>query len=476
MPIPKRNPGESHDDFMERCMSDETMKNEYPDADQRTAVCSRQSEKRASYSAPSTSMLYAMYEPAMESFYEASAEVRATARDMSSDEMRAAVDDLYAAADINYAPEDAEDFESLYTVKDGVASIPVRGMLVNTVNPCAAFFGESATEYGFIQAAIERANSDPMVREIALDIDSPGGEVTGVDQTAGMVAQSEKRIVALVGGMAASAAYWIASQADQVIAMEKTSLVGSIGVAAEIRDYSERDKKNGIKRHVLTSTGAPNKRPDINTEEGRAQVVDRLDDTHAVFVERVAAGRGVPTDYVSERFGKGGVLIAEKALAAGMIDDIAMAAKYDKNKKKDNASLAQDEPNTQEAEMADEKQTGQNAGEQNATQTDKPEAKAEAASVDAVARERQRVSALLKLGAKPEDIEAGISVEQFAVAELTQQRAKREEAPKKDFGTFNPEPATPKDTAPQAQTESDKKFKAIDDLVDQFPIVKKEDK
>ena len=99
-------------------------------------------QKRASYSTPSTSTLYAMYEPAIESFYEASAEVRSAARDMSADEMRAAVDDLYAAADINYTPTEAEDFENLYTIKNGVATIPVKGMLVNTINPCAAFFGE----------------------------------------------------------------------------------------------------------------------------------------------------------------------------------------------------------------------------------------------------------------------------------------------------------------------------------------------
>lgn len=45
MPIPKRNPNESEDNFISRCMSNPTMKKEYPDSKQRVAICINQLKK-----------------------------------------------------------------------------------------------------------------------------------------------------------------------------------------------------------------------------------------------------------------------------------------------------------------------------------------------------------------------------------------------------------------------------------------------
>jgi hypothetical protein len=42
MPMPSPNDGESHDEFIDRCMGDETMNDEYEDGDQRLAVCQTQ--------------------------------------------------------------------------------------------------------------------------------------------------------------------------------------------------------------------------------------------------------------------------------------------------------------------------------------------------------------------------------------------------------------------------------------------------
>jgi len=44
MPIPKPRAGESEDDFIGRCMADETMQTEYPEEDQRAAICYGQFE------------------------------------------------------------------------------------------------------------------------------------------------------------------------------------------------------------------------------------------------------------------------------------------------------------------------------------------------------------------------------------------------------------------------------------------------
>ncbi len=82
-----------------------------------------------------------------------------------------------------------------------------------------------------------------------------------------------------------------------------------------------------MKRYTLTSTDAPDKRPDIATEKGRDKYVEQLDALHAVFVRRVAEGRGLPEEKISSDFGKGGMLIAEEAMRVGMIDSVCNQAR-----------------------------------------------------------------------------------------------------------------------------------------------------
>jgi hypothetical protein len=75
-------------------------------------------------------------------------------------------------------------------------------------------------------------------------------------------------------------------------------------------------------RRTFTSTDAPDKRVDASTEEGQAKIVAHLDDLHALFVRRVARGRGVSAETVTADFGRGGIVIAEKAMKVGMIDRV----------------------------------------------------------------------------------------------------------------------------------------------------------
>ncbi len=208
------------------------------------------------------------------------------------------------------------------SVIDGVAHIPIVGQLTPSADPCGAFSMQAETEYGFISAALTEAAARPDVTGIALDIDSPGGYVAGVDAVAQAIAESPKPVNAYVGDMATSAAYWLASQADTITAMSPVSRIGSIGVAVEEYDYDGAYEREGIAHRVYTSTDAPDKRPDTKTPEGRAKVVSDLDSIHAVFVRRVAEGRGVSTAKVSKDFGRGGVMTAEAAMAAGMIDAV----------------------------------------------------------------------------------------------------------------------------------------------------------
>jgi len=239
-------------------------------------------------------------------------------------EMREARADLIASAHVLLAPKPGET-KALYAVDaDGVAHIPIVGELTPSAqtDACGAYTAEALTEYGYISAASLAADADPKVSAIAYDVNSPGGYVDGVDAVAQIIAAVSKPTIAYVDGMAASAAYWLASQADRIVALSPASTVGSIGVAAEEYDDSAALESEGIAHRVYTSTDAPDKRPNTATPEGRAKIIAHLDDVHSVFVRRVSDGRNVSAKKVNEDFGRGGVVIAEKALAAGMIDEV----------------------------------------------------------------------------------------------------------------------------------------------------------
>mgnify|MGYP001809985657 CR=1 FL=1 len=238
----------------------------------------------------------------------------------SADELRESRDDLMRTVEIYRKPEPGTQVQ--YAVVDGVARIPVVGQLTPSADPCGAWTGLAETEYGYIQAALIAAEDDPSVREIALDVDSPGGYISGLDETAQLLGAVSKPTTAYVGGMAASAAYWLASQADRIVAMSPASEIGSIGVALEEYDDDQALADQGIAHRVYTSTDAPNKRHDTKTEEGRNKVIAELDELHSIFVRRVSEGRGVPQANVDAEFGQGGILIAEKAMAVGMIDEV----------------------------------------------------------------------------------------------------------------------------------------------------------
>ena len=245
----------------------------------------------------------------------------------SAEDRQKARDELMASAQSNVTPKPGETVR-LAIDEDGTAHIPIVGGLTPAVSPCGALAGEAETEYGFIQSAISAAESDPRVVRVVFDIDSPGGDINGLDQTAQAMSAMTKPTEASVGGMAASAAYFLASQTDRIVAASPMSQIGSIGIVSRMAD----DKGDGVKVWRFVSSGAPNKRPDLATDEGRAVVQARIDAMHDVFVRRVAEGRGVSEDTVREYFGQGGMFLAEKAREVDMIDAVEGSHFTRKNK------------------------------------------------------------------------------------------------------------------------------------------------
>ena len=266
-------------------------------------------------------LFHAMEEKTLARFLETKQELMAVAQTMTAEARQAARAEIMEAAVVYDVSDDCNP-RDLYTVNaEGTAVIPVSGKLTAEVDICDGFFSD-VTTYGFITAAALAADSDPYVKKIVFRMASGGGTVTGVDNCARVLAALKKPTEGHIVGMCASACYWLASQLDRIVCTSPTDFVGSIGVACELVDFSKQDEARGVKRYVLTSTDAPDKRPDIGTKAGRDKYVEELDALHDVFVRRVAAGRGVTADVVNADFGRGGVLIASRAMAAGMIDAV----------------------------------------------------------------------------------------------------------------------------------------------------------
>ena len=168
--------------------------------------------------------------------------------------------------------------------------------------------------------------NDPEIGTILLDIDSPGGQVTGTQEAADAVynARKKKKVCALVNPLAASAAYWIASQAEEICAVPSGD-IGSIGVFMAHTDCSAFNEQRGIK--VTYVHAGPHKvegNPDEPlAEEAREYFQSEVDGIYRSFLGAVARGRGVDVSVVEGKFGGGRTLMAPAAKRAGMIDHIA---------------------------------------------------------------------------------------------------------------------------------------------------------
>ena len=204
---------------------------------------------------------------------------------------------------------------------DGVAILPIVGPLFRRANLFTEISGATSVEH--LATDLQIALDTRAVERIVLEVDSPGGQAAGINELAKAIAAAGeiKPVVAYVGSIAASGGYWLAAAASQIIIDESAEL-GSIGVVMGIVDSRARDAARGIRTIEIVSSGAPNKRPSIDTEDGLAEILRRVDALEDVFVGAVAAFRGTTPEAVRENFGAGGVLMGADAIAAGMADGL----------------------------------------------------------------------------------------------------------------------------------------------------------
>ncbi len=220
--------------------------------------------------------------------------------------------------------EQEDDDAQPYSIdENGTMTIQITGTLMASVPLIFQLFGINATGYDEIRAAVAVARTDPKVKAVTLMIDSPGGSTSGIHAVADDLSDlnDEKPVTARVSGMAASAAYWIASQASKIYA-ERGSMIGSIGTYAVVRDSSVAAANAGIKVNVISSAdlkgagvpGAP------VTDAQLADVRRMITAITENFVADVAIGRGKSTaDILPSATGQ--LWMAPQAIARGLIDE-----------------------------------------------------------------------------------------------------------------------------------------------------------
>jgi len=200
-------------------------------------------------------------------------------------------------------------------LRDGVAIVNVEGPLFRYANLFTMLSG--ASSYAVIAQDFNAALENPAVKAIVLNINSPGGQTDGANELSSMIYQGRKRrkkkVTAYVSHLGASAAYLIASAADEIV-LDAMASVGSIGTVARVYTGKEKDTME------IVSSQSPKKRPDVTTDQGRAQIQDHLDALAEVFINAVATYRGVSAETVLKDYGQGGVLVGERAVRVGMAD------------------------------------------------------------------------------------------------------------------------------------------------------------
>jgi signal peptide peptidase SppA len=210
-----------------------------------------------------------------------------------------------------------------YKVSNGVGIITITGSLVKRGAWVGAYSG--LTSYEGIEHQLKSALADPAVKSILLDLHTPGGEAVGAFETAALVRQAatQKRTVAVVNGMAASAGYAIASGANDIIATE-TGVAGSIGVVMLHADFSRQLDREGI-TPTLIHAGAH--KVDGNPfeplgDDVRADLQAEVNAFYDAFLATVAKGRGTRMTAAAARKTEARTFIGKAAVAAGLADRV----------------------------------------------------------------------------------------------------------------------------------------------------------
>lgn len=210
-----------------------------------------------------------------------------------------------------------------------VAVVPLKGVITPQMSLMSLLMGGGDGLNAFM-SRMQQAMADPDVKAVVMNVDSPGGLVDGVPEAAAQLRsmRAQKPLVAVANTQAASAAYWLASQAHEVI-VTPSGEVGSVGVYSLHEDVSAALEQAGIKPTLVSAgkfkvEGNPYEPLGQEAFDAAKQAVD---DFYALFTADVAGGRGQELDpqQVTDgtAFSGGRMLTANRAVKAGIADRVA---------------------------------------------------------------------------------------------------------------------------------------------------------
>lgn len=209
---------------------------------------------------------------------------------------------------------------SVFQKESSIAIIPIYGPIISDPANINLLNAQSASPEK-IKLLINNAKSNPTIRAVIFDINSPGGAVVPSQEIASLVKQLNKTKYAVISDVGASGAYWIASGCDKIIA-NPLSITGSIGVTSSYFDFADLFEKYGINYNTLIAgnlkeIGSPYK--NLTTAE-RNIIQNKLNIIHAVFASDVAINRNMTFEQI-KLIATGEFYLGLEAKELGLIDD-----------------------------------------------------------------------------------------------------------------------------------------------------------
>lgn len=221
------------------------------------------------------------------------------------------------------AAENGDRDHSRLEVAGGIGVLPIYGPIFPKANLLTRLSG--ATSLDQVSADLNTLLNDDKVKSIVLDIDSPGGTSGMVMETGQAIraAREVKPVYAVANTIAASAAYWLLSQATEAFSTP-SGKVGSIGVYTVHEDISRQDENRGRKITIVSAgkfkvAGNPHEPLSSEAKEHMQEVTNEI---YEDFIAEVAEGRKTTVEDVRENFGQGKMLTAKSAAAAGMVNGV----------------------------------------------------------------------------------------------------------------------------------------------------------
>lgn len=224
------------------------------------------------------------------------------------------------------APQGHSIGDGGYALSNGVARINIHGTIIPRANLMSAYSGGTSMEK--TRALLQHARTNPEVKSIFLHVDSSGGSVHGVAETAKLIREirAEKRVVSLVEGIGASAGFFLSSAAGERYATED-SLVGNMGVVMKVMDVSEKLKNDGVKFEIFRSTELKGQGCGIEplTDDMRTELQSLVDGYAEQFVSNVAANLNISIDD-ARKMADARTHLGPEAKELGFVDDIKTSA------------------------------------------------------------------------------------------------------------------------------------------------------